>query len=93
MFVNCEYEESIKSISEYGTTYAEEYKLTREFAGSNHGVMYFEYADKFVTASAYAQLRKFIRKENLPLFAKRRQNRVYIIKEEYNKMITERNND
>ena len=91
MFVNCEYEQSIKAVSEYGKTYSEEYKRIREFEKSDYGVIYFEYADKYVTSSAYVQLKKFIKKESLPFFAKRRQNRVYIVKEEYNKMIAERN--
>ena len=93
MFVNCEYEQDFKAVSEYGKTYSKEYQLIREFAKSNHGVIYFEYEDKYVTASAYVQLNKFVKKESLPLFVKRRQNRVYIVKEEYNKMLEERKND
>lgn len=70
----CEFEPS------WGTMYMEEYRELKRFTKTNDAAMYFDY-DAKVVKSAVASIRTYIKKENLPLYAVRRQNRVYIVKE------------
>jgi hypothetical protein len=71
----CEFEPS------WGSLYAEEYIELKRFLRSKEQVMYFDYEHR-MAQSAVVQIRNYIEKNELPIIAVRRKERIYILKKE-----------
>lgn len=65
----------------WGSLYAEEYIELKRFARSKEQVMYFDYEHR-MAQSAVVQIRNYIEKNELPIIAVRRKERIYILKKE-----------
>ena len=71
----CEFEPS------WGSMYAEEHIEIKRFLRSKEPVMYFDYEHR-MAQSAVVSIRHFIEKNELPIIAVRRKERIYILKKE-----------